>query len=177
MLRELPKKSDKHARAATLHLLGGAQLPQEVAEVIQKARSTVLSPRFKRTKMLSLNRRTAGKAEQADHERCLLEGCGCPAADRYEQTFTPPAVHGHGGGALPEQRAAAYECGQRGWVCGCTKGMFLEKAMAVVHKNFIPAKLKPQKPSLQVSERHVVQSVSSKVREPLEFWDNAVVKQ
>ncbi|KAH9379866.1 hypothetical protein HPB48_017362 [Haemaphysalis longicornis] len=87
MLRQLPKKSDRGARAATLHLLGGAQLPQEVAEVIQKGPKYSLQPKIPAHEMLALNRRIAGKAEQEDdHERCLLEGV-IPCCRRVRANF------------------------------------------------------------------------------------------
>ncbi|KAH9371487.1 hypothetical protein HPB48_018865 [Haemaphysalis longicornis] len=75
LLPRLPKSKCGNTSVKTgLVVLGGARLPDDVANVLQKGPKFSLEPKIPAHELLTLNRRIADKVEDEGRERCLLEG-------------------------------------------------------------------------------------------------------
>nr|XP_054933026.1 uncharacterized protein LOC126542008 [Dermacentor andersoni] len=142
----LPKGGEtKEASSTALQVLGGAFIPEDIVDVLKKGPKFSSEPRIPGHELLSLNRRISNKAAPEDKERCLLDG-----VDSLTRTVSKKGTRPR----TPTRRIVNFfndndlrllQADKEGGFVAMPSGMFNEKALQAIQKNFKVTKLKPSK--------------------------------
>ncbi|XP_072142238.1 uncharacterized protein [Dermacentor andersoni] len=134
----------KEASSTALQVLGGAFIPEDIVDVLKKGPKFSSEPRIPGHELLSLNRRISNKAAPEDKERCLLDG-----VDSLTRTVSKKGTRPR----TPTRRIVNFfndndlrllQADKEGGFVAMPSGMFNEKALQAIQKNFKVTKLKPK---------------------------------
>ncbi|KAH6937774.1 hypothetical protein HPB50_004035 [Hyalomma asiaticum] len=95
ILGAVAKPKEPERRTGGLTVMGGASVPSNITNILQKGPKFGLEPCVPPHELAALNRRIAEKAPNEDRERCLSEGIDCIAKNVL--------VHGLSGSTIPQQ--------------------------------------------------------------------------
>ncbi|KAH9366558.1 hypothetical protein HPB48_017457 [Haemaphysalis longicornis] len=146
LLPRLPKSKCGNTSVKTgLVVLGGARLPDDVANVLQKGPKFSLEPKIPAHELLTLNRRIADKVEDEGRERCLLEGVDS-LRRAVSKGSTAPAGSTQGVVKYFQNNdLVLLQADKDGGFVVLPSGAYCEKALQAVKKNFSPRKAVPSK--------------------------------